>query len=524
MAEQTQPPLQTLSSRALARLQKIADGNGLDPKSLAVFETQEQIVALKGIMEVSPLCETENVSYPGSVRGKDRRSVESFAALQEAILKHRQEFRENPDWVAATVKELKSSQNQGWGLHSAKVTLPEKSAVYAATEVCPRCRGQKMLVCEQCLGKGFVVCAQCQGQGRELCYNCQGRGEDPHQPGQACPICNGTRLAPCRFCQMQGHVACPACNGNRGTPCPSCQASGAMTQEVKVICGAETHFTLSHENLPSGLRRGLDRIGIENLGKGHADIVSSDPPKENKEDPTPKEKIPVLLYTATLPYAEMKMDFGGKKALVSAVGKRCALSGVPNFLDLSLKPWRDKLHSAALGQAPLENALGARAMKDILSLTATGKESERDVRKLYPFGLSQEAIGAILGDMRLALKKTTLKTRAIAASLCGGFCIAFFYFFFMKGIEAQATSGLDYRAAFGLDLAALAGALGASWGILNFSTRLALKSRFPQMPFALKQMIGKTGLGMAAEIIAAFILFLLLAPAKPLWLARIFVG
>jgi len=513
----------TLAERTLTRLRKVAAGNGLNPQDIAVFDTQEKTVTLHGKLEVSPMCEVESASYPGGIKSKNRKMVASFAALQSAVEKHKREFRESQDWVQSTVKEIKGHETQGWGLESAKVTLEEKSAVYAATEICPACAGRKTLVCEQCMGKGLVICTQCQGQGRELCYYCNGRGEDPQHPGFPCVTCNGTRYAPCRFCQASGFLPCPTCNGKRGTPCVSCQATGSTTQEVAIICGAETHFVFQSEGLPSGLRRGLDRIGIKNLSQGHADITVTEPSAQENENPDPKGQIPVLLFTATLPYAEMKMDLGGKKSIVSAVGKRCAITGVPNFLDHALKPWRDKLRMAAFGHTSLEEALGARALKEILSLSVAGHENEKDVRRLYPFGMSSEVIGTILHDMHLAVKKTTLKTRTIMALFCGAAASAIFYVYFFKGLEEKLMFGMNPNIAMGIDFGVLAAALAASWMILNFSTRLALQSRFPQMKYALKQKTGKTGLSMLGGISAMFVLILLLSPLKPLWLARFFI-
>ncbi len=517
MNEQTPPSSTPLADRALQRLRKIATGNGLEPAAVALIETQEQVFTLTGKMEVSPLCETSPASYPGGARGKDRKQVQTVAALQEAVARHKQAFRDSPDWVQAVTAEVTAHESKGWGLEKAKVTLPEKSAVYAATEMCPSCNGRKLLTCAQCNGQGQVICTQCQGQGREQCYYCGGRGENPQQPGQRCATCNGTRFAPCRFCQTRGYLPCPTCNGRRGTPCTVCQGQGSMTQEITVTCGAETHFKLLAEGLPSGLRRGLDRIGIVNLGKGHADITATQPPMEEDTPPSNAAQFPILIYTVKIPYAEMRIGFGGKKAVVSAVGKRCAIMGVPNFLDDTLKFWREKLHQAALGKGPLEEALEVRALKEILALAVSGKGTVEEVRKLYPFGLSAEAITGSLSDTRLALNAVTLKTRAIIAALCAATCAGLFYLLFVKGSHARITAGWNAAMVGGADLIILCLALGASWAILNFSTRFVLQKRFPQLSVALQQKIGKTGYAMLGGIVAAFVLFILLSPVKPLW-------
>ncbi|MDR3449321.1 MAG: hypothetical protein P4M15_06185, partial [Alphaproteobacteria bacterium] len=393
-----------LAERALQRLRKLATGNGLEPAAITVLEIQEQVFVLEALMQVSPVCETRSITYAGSVRGKDRKVLRDTDTLNQEVARHQRSFRENPGWISAVTEEIKSHESRGWGLEDAKVTLPEKSGIYAVTETCPSCQGRQMLTCMQCQGVGTVICTQCQGQGREMCYHCGGRGEDPHQPGQKCPTCNGTRYAPCRFCQTRGQLPCPTCQGQRGTQCSTCAGSGRITQEVTVECGAQTHFKLIAGNLPSGLRRGIERIGIDKIGKGHADIAVTKPApaEESAPDKTP---ISILAYRAALPYAEMRMSFGSKKAIISAVGKRCALMGVPNFLDDALAPGREKLKQAAGGHGALESALDLRALREILALSVSGRGTPEAVRKIYPFGLSNEAVSEILTHTRLAINK-----------------------------------------------------------------------------------------------------------------------
>jgi hypothetical protein len=293
-----------------------------------------------------------------------------------------------------------------------------------------------------------------------------------------------------------------------------------MTQEVAVTCGAETHFVLKAEGLPSGLRRGMERIGIPNLGKGHGDVTATPPPQEDDSALQDKAQFPILIYKLELPYAEMRVGFGiSKKGVVAAVGKRCAISGVPNFLDETTRQWREKMHLAATGKGPLEEALEVRVLREVIALTVSGKGRDAEVRKLYPFGLSSEAIATILGDTQLALNAVTLKTRAIIAGLCAILCAAFFYFLFMTGGHLKLTGGWNLPGVVGADIAILGVALGASWTILNFSTRFVLQKRFPQLSVALQQKIGKTGYGMLGAIVAAYALFILLSPVKPLWLA-----
>jgi len=511
-----QKPPQSLAERALKRLRKLADGNGLDPKTIAVFDASEQSVTLHRNIFISPLCETESLAYAGAPRGKERRMKGSFAELQGAVERHKKEFLQKADWVEAVVQQLKTHETQGWGLQNAKVTLPERSVIFAASEACPDCGGQGRSLCKRCEGRGMLLCSQCQGRGREWCYHCMGKGEDPHQPAQPCHLCQGTLYVPCRFCQMRGYVPCPSCRGSKGHPCRNCGGTGSFTQEIKVTCGAQTRFSMEAGNMPSGLRKGLDRIGVSRLGNGHADIESVVLKQETEGESL--ENRPLMAYTATLPYAEMKVDLGGKKAVVSAIGKRCVIVGVPPFLDLSLKPWMEKLHLAASGKLPLEQALQARAIKEILSLVVSGRGGKREIQKLYPYGLSSGAVESILADLKNALKRMTLTVRTITAVACAVLAGGFFYLLFPMGLEYRLMQNAGPLASFGFGAATLAAALGASWAALNFAARFALRRRFPKNALALQQKTGKTGYALFAAVAAAFFIAIALAPVKPFWL------
>lgn len=522
----------SLAERALARLRRLADGNGVDPDQLTPIDVLEKTIVLNAKLEAIPSCETAAVSYPGSPRSKDPHIARTAEELQSLVEKHKKEFRENPSWLELVKNEIRADESLGWGLEAAKVSLPEKSGTYAFSQTCLSCNGQGFLTCETCLGKGVVPCPQCGAQlngafhGHELCYYCMGRAEDPQNPGSPCPICKGSRYAPCRTCQMRAYVPCPACNGKRGVSCGSCTGKGIITEEIAITCGADTAFSMSFEGHPTGIRRGLERIGLRNFLMGHADVSTAEIPADKsptgggEADPA-KSKFPLFAYKATFPYAEFKIDLGGKKGAVSALGKRCALSGVPFFLDYTLRPWREKLGQAAEGTAPLEEALEARAIKDVLGLVLSNKGTERDIRRLYPFGLSSEVTHELLKNVVLALKKVTEKSRATAAVASVFLMSLFFYFYFVEGFQFLLTHNLRPVSSFGVDLFVLLAACLAGWGALTLAAYTSLRQHFPAMRYSPRQKIGKIGISMLAGIFIAFVLFIYLAPVKPFWLAHL---
>jgi len=518
------PPLTPLTDQTLARLRKLMDGNGLALDKIELVETQEKIYDLEGITQLVPFCERHEGHYPGPPRGDDRTLVSDSATLQSEAQRRHQEFLAGRDWLPGAMNELKEAPAQGWGLDGAKITLREKSVILAAVETCPACQGRSMLTCEQCQGQGTVTCPQCHGSGQELCYNCAGSGQNPAHPGQPCVICNGRKYAACRFCRASGKLNCPTCQGRAGVVCPQCRGTGGATEEVILVCGVTINFRLSGEGLPSGLRRGLDRIGIANLAQGHADIqmLSEKRPEDTVPGASgtkPPEPSLIVHYAAKLPYADMKLRFrGGRAVLVSAFGKRGLLMGVPPYLDDALQPWREHLKRAAAGTEPLDGALKARAMRDALALELNGEGKPENLRRLYPAGLLPKTMQEIFTDMRRALNRMTLQARAGAAAGIGVAATGLLAAIFLSPLHAYLTNGWRWSAGLAFDFVLLAAIMSLGWVGLGVAVKLLLKRRFSGLKISLHHNAGHVGYGLLASIFIAWFAILFAAPVKPLWL------
>ena len=259
----TDAPLLTLTERALARLHAMAEGNGVTPDDFKVIENTETVHTVEGLVRLSPNVDIQSRQYPGPVKGKGRQMLRSFAAMQEEVNRRKQEFQQSKNWLPDALKELEETPGHGWGHDGGKITFTGKTAKLAATEKCPHCIGSGLLTCPQCQGQTIVICIHCQGRRQENCYSCYGRGTDPANPQNPCPTCQGARLLPCRYCKATGNLPCPTCQGRGGTPCTSCQGKGAYTQEVDIDANAVIQFSIKDaSHLPSGLLRGLDRLGM----------------------------------------------------------------------------------------------------------------------------------------------------------------------------------------------------------------------------------------------------------------------
>ncbi|MDD3289188.1 MAG: hypothetical protein PHX43_09365 [Alphaproteobacteria bacterium] len=520
-SSETPTPQQSIAEQAVERLRRFADGNGIDPASIQLLDKNESTYQLTGQLLLAPDCDIQTTHYAGAVRGKKRTVHKSISALREAVMQKKQSFVQSTEWIKDAVDELKNHPGQGWGIENeTKITLPKHSEVMAATDKCPACNGQRLLTCQQCMGRKQVVCVPCKGTGREPCPNCFGRGEDPVNPQNPCVVCNGLRTAPCRYCRATGWLPCPTCQGKGGTTCAACNGAGTITEEITITACALPRFNINYDSeLPSGLLRALDRLGVANLIKGHAS-VNMFPPVEDEDNPASRN---TLRYSVDIPFADMKVRFnGGKATLISVFGKRKLIFGCPAFLDVSLETSRNMLEKSAAGTLPLDQAIITRALNDALALELSGKNlnldnGAKELRKQYPIGLSPEVAKEIMRNMGLAIANITRKGRTFAATAMLALSAAMFAGVFLSSMHERILSSfpkeilLLFYALFPILVASLC------WIGISQSARLALLRRYPDNQVHLRQKIGKTGYAIIAAVFALYAAVLMIAPIKPWW-------
>jgi len=511
-------PAVSLADQALSRLRKLADGNGIVPEKITLTKVEEDIYTIEGTLGLVPKNDVQKTRYPGGARGgKNRKILPDMAALQTEIQHIHEEMQKGDKWIQDCIKELKTAPGEGWGLEGAHVTIADTSVILAASETCQACHGVRLLTCAQCNGQGSNICTHCGGAKIETCPMCNGSGHNPSQPDQLCAGCGGSRTAPCRFCHGSGQLVCPTCHGRKGVPCSVCKGTGQITEEVALTCGAETHFKISGQNLPSGLRRGLDRLGIANLVKGYADIETLPPqteeePRENVHDHARNKNFVVALsYRAKLPYADLRISFNGYKATINAFGKRCALLGVPSFLDDALEHWRVKLKQATRGEVVLDAALEGRAIHEALELELIGKGQIKELRKKYPVGMSQDVAKEILLNIRLALNRFTLRVRSLVAVICGVLATIIFSGIVLTPLHADLIGRSSKITTTLFDILLPVAVITASWFALSAAVRFTLQRRFRNLTISLNQKTGKTGYVMVIAITVLYFIIYVMA-------------
>ncbi len=490
-----------LTEATLARLSRLAQGVGLGKDAISLVDTNEQTYTLEGQIHLTPRFDSKSRSYAGTAKGngKNKKGFESFQAMADALAKQQQDFTQGKEWTEEARREIEQAPGNGWGMHEAQITLPSRSAIFSATEKCPACAGAGLSPCPQCQGQQHVICPFCYGKKEEDCYNCFATGEDPVHKGQRCPVCHGTRFAPCRYCQATGVMACPTCQGRGGLPCPTCNGTGNLTQETAVSAGANVSFQLANmTQCPSGLLRTLDRVGVPNLVKGFADISVVPPVDPQLEDKTR------LVLKAALPYAEMKIRFAGKAALVIAFGKKGYLSGVPAFLDAALTSKLNDLQAVADGHGSIDKLLKIKLISDGLKLVLQRKTNPNDLRRLYPVGLSADMATKIMGLLIKALKNVTRTQRLMTAILGTGLSAGIFYALFLSPLRTQLVASISDKTLLVTEVVTPLLLVAATYLGIEAVAKNALKRRYPDVPIPAGQDIGKIGYVAIAVIFALY--------------------
>jgi hypothetical protein len=222
--------------------------------------------------------------------------------------------------------------------------------------------------------------------------------------------------------------------------------------------------------------------------------------------------------TATLPVIEVKMRIGKNASTFVILGKRNALLGVPAFLDRSLKPYRDALAAATASPARLEEAMKARAIRDAVTLAASGQRAALDLRRLYPYGLSGQIAKDIMADAAAALAGLTQGARIMGGALGLLLSAVGTFAFFLTPLRLTPATLLPPGAFLGLEIATPFLCAALAWLLIDAAERWKLGVKLPAAKLPFLQKIGPLGYGLAAAAGALSAALLLVAPKAALFL------
>jgi hypothetical protein len=512
-----------LTEYGLGRLRALAEGNGIEADKISIVGSEELELNVQAEMLLTLDVRRETKQYMGGFQGMGKRGTDSpVHALQSAdqvepaVREIMGKVGEDDEWIKSAVTQIKAEPGEGWGLEDADVTLEEMAHVFYVTQVCSTCGGLGNSACTTCHGTGLIPCQHCNSLGRELCYECHGSGYYQGSTTTYCTVCKGATLAPCRKCQGRQQVGCPQCSGKGKMQCQTCNGQGKSTVEEKAIPTVHCAFTIvASGELPSGFRRAISRGGLAVLTKGHATITSRPVSNENPE----KIFIP---YLATLPYSEMRVRLPGHVIRIAVMGHKKAMLDVPAFLDRVVEPKISEVEGSD-AVSGFKKAFELRVVRDAFGLMQSGKYDIRDLRRLYPQGLSVAMLERVQKLLVRLMQQGTARMRLLAggiyvvvASLCQ-------WLFLASGVRQMVEGMAGLYAVVGLDL--VISLLNLMMGIMTLQWASAVQ---------LRKLIGAEAVGSAAAqrrngldvalstipVLAYFALIALL-PSLPNWFASI---
>ena len=368
------PALSPMLQRALTRLRQIASGNGIDADAIALAKSDEATYTLNAELRLTPSWELRDLTERAA-RGAKVTTVKSKAEMQGLAKAPIPSI-----WLSEAQGDVQPLPGHGWGLDGKNIVLAQHTNVYGLELNCVACNGQKTVTCTHCHGRARITCPTCHGAGHDL--------QDQHK---TCVTCLGRNEIDCPECR-QGRSACKACAGRGIT---------MEFAERRLLVAATFHW-IGGAELPTELRRAIDRAGLARLTNGHADIVQLE-----SDD---KISHGVIQYQATLTFSPVTFTIDGKPIRALVLGKKGAILEMPAFLD----PIVEK----HLADGTLSKL---RLFGDAQKIAAQLQKPEALLRD-YPVGLSTNSAAQIYKQARHSLSLATRKTRW--AMLAGGCIVA----------------------------------------------------------------------------------------------------
>lgn len=509
---------QKLTQGAFEKIRAAATGNTIDPEKIELLGSDETTLTVKAEMTLRLDMTREKTSYPGAFRNARNmakgRAVPVIAGqMEEKITELKTKATTGNFWCKDAARQIKAEPGEGWGLEKADVILDSLAQIYYSETPCTTCGGSTTVKCDYCRGAGMTGCTFCRETGMEPCYNCYGSGLNPSNQEEYCYVCTGRRQINCRQCQGNRQMQCQSCRGQGKIKCTGCGGNGKFTQEeyVAPVAKAEFHITES-AGLPSGFRRAISRAGTKSLAKGHATITCG-------ELVEPEVGDPFIPYTATLPFAEMRLRIKGKATLCSVMGHKGVILDLPPFLDTALEPLIAEFETQAKKPDTLAKALKIRICQEAFGLLQLNRADAKSLRQLYPAGLTLDMAQRILVVMRSLVHGQTITTRLVAALGVIMLLAGADYGILAAGLRAMLAGATKPAAVLLFDIIIA----GLSYVLVNlllrFAAAMKLQRQLGGTGRAAAQSAG--GIGIGAGILAAllYVLMLFALKAEPAWQA-----
>jgi hypothetical protein len=510
----------TLTDAAFEKLKTAAQGNGIDVAKMELLGSDEETLTIKAEMTLRLDFTREKANYAGGFRNarglpKGRAKAITAAETEQKISELKTKATTGGYWSKDSARQIKAEPNQGWGLERADVILDALGEVFYQEKPCTGCYGKAWLNCDSCKGSGHYPCTLCRETGLEICYNCNGMGVNSSSPDQHCNMCNGTRQTYCRDCRGQRQMTCHQCRGQGKSKCNTCAGNGSFTQEEYVVPVVKAEFRIiDSAELPGGFRRAISRAGTKSLAKGHATITMHELTGQEAEKDNPN---PIIPYTAILPFADMRVRINGKPLRCSIMGHKGVILDLPPFLDNALMPRITAFEDAIKKPDTLAKALEIRICREAFGLLQSKTTDAKNLRQLYPAGLSIEMAERILVLMRKLVHGQTMVARLVVAAVSVVVFSVLYYFIVSSGLRLAIAAAIKPIVVLCFDGALCVGGYFLQNYLLRLAAAKKLQKQLGKGGAARSQSAGGVGIVAGVLVMVIYVVMLFVLKSAPMW-------
>lgn len=417
-----------LAGMGIQKIRAACAGNGIKPDSVRLGRFEPVLVTFNAKIHLKLRASIQNSRTAGKKQGEVCLGYNDVHTKLETYLST---VMKNDDVQAAVKAALKARKDFGFGIDKKDILpLREHDRTWLWYENCTTCQGDGRMTCQRCNGGRQEQCYKCHGHMRIPCVHCRSTGKvNLQNREQNCTYCQGRGQAPCDLCRQSGRIQCRTCRARGDVPCQVCNTSGWFTHSTQASIALHPDFSYEREGLPEDVLPMIDRHASALVIKKTIEAGPS-ADFEVRED-----RSLILPYTARFPYGTLNFVIGEKPMRPLLFGFTAEFLRIPDFLENYLSAGMAELEGAAAAKgniaARLSRASRYRffAMASYFAAKFSAKKTAENLRKKYPFGVSQIYIektatladAATRGLTRFPRYASMIVGLALNAALFGGY-------------------------------------------------------------------------------------------------------
>ena len=446
-----EPISQKLLDTALKKIHRAVNGNGaeLDKVKIKSYDGVVHIFKTKTFLQLKPTI---------AKRTEPGRNALAAPLHNELEINSKAAARIHNAVINAGVRDTiiqaytKTDKTHGFIAKAAKLSLDSLKQDYVLHQDCLSCNSSGKIICQPCNAQGRRNCDLCNGNRTTPCHNCNGqRFIMQNGQRQNCTICNGQGTINCVRCHGQGIMNCPQCKAQGYLPCTKCAQTGSFSVIYHLDVSAISNFECKDtKDLPLDITKYLKNEKARHMLAQEAKITplkvtQDDFTKQNTADshithvaqessePRHQQSLISIPFEVKCPYMDLTISIDDQEYSGKALGFCPLFMNFEPFIEIIAKKGIENLKSAANSRNDVDKHLKSATeyaiIKELLSLTVrnTNSNTLRQIKRIYPVGVRDSELKAMIMNMRRALKNITFIPRLIGTGL--GVTVALLLYF-----------------------------------------------------------------------------------------------